>query len=668
MHTTSQLQQRIHQLREQINHHNQLYYVLDSPQISDAEYDQLLRELETLEGEHPELVTPDSPTQRVGAEPVAAFGVVEHPVPLLSLAKAFEADEMKAWHTRISRLLEGEPMDFVCELKMDGLAVSLTYIDGLLVTGATRGDGYRGENITQNLKTVRSIPIRLPADAPRQLEVRGEVFLSKPAFAKINKERAEADQPLFANPRNAAAGSVRQLDPRITARRPLDIFIYGLGYAEGQPIPKTHWETMQYLKSLGFKINPLNALFHDIPSVEAFCQRWVEKREKLPYDADGVVVKVNSLDQQNRLGIVGRDPRWAIAFKFPATQATTRLLDIGINVGRTGSINPYAILEPVSVGGAVVRRSTLHNEEDIHRKDIRIGDTVIVQRAGEVVPEVVAPVVGKRTGEEKVFEMPSHCPTCGSGLVKTEGEVMARCPNAACPAQVLELLKHFVSRGAMDIDGMGEKLATALFNAGLVKDMADIYYLDMEKLLGLDRMGEKVTSHVLDSIEKSKSRPFTRIIFALGIRYIGSETADLLARAFQNIEKLAEASLDDLLAVPGIGPKAAESVTTFFAQETNRRIIEKLQTAGVKLEAEAKEIREMPLSGQEFVVTGKLEAMSRTEAEAKVREMGGGVGSSVTKKTTYLVVGADPGSKLDKAKALGTNILSEEEFLRLIST
>jgi len=661
----SQIQEKAQRLREQINYHNSRYYVLDSPEISDAEYDKLLRELEEFEARFPELATPDSPTQRVGAAPVEGFGVVDHSVPLLSLAKSFDTEELRTWHSRISRLLGDEQIDFVCELKMDGLAVSLTYVDGILVSGATRGDGYRGENITQNLKTVRSIPLGLPPDAPRRLEVRGEVFLSKLAFAKINRERAAAGQPLFANPRNAAAGSVRQFDSKITARRPLDIFIYGLGYSD-RPTPPTHWESMQYLKSLGFKINPKNALFHDLAGVEAFCRRSVEEREKLPYDADGVVVKVNSFDQQERLGVVGRDPRWAIAYKFPATQATTRLLDIGINVGRTGTVNPYAILEPVSVGGAVVKRATLHNEGDIRRKDIRIGDTVIVQRAGEVVPEVVAPVIGKRTGSEKVFAMPLKCPSCGWGLVKPEGEAMARCPNAACPAQALELLKHFVSRGAMDIDGVGEKLCAALFEAGLVKDVADLYYLDMEKLTGMERMAEKSASNVLDSIRKSKTRPLARLIFALGIRQTGSETADILARAFGSIDRLAEASMDGLLAIPGIGPKTADSIVTFFAQETNRQIIAKLKMAGVKLKAEAKESREMPLSGQEFVVTGRLESMTRAEAEAKVRELGGGVGSSVTKKTTCLVAGADPGSKMDKAKALGTKILSEEEFLRLI--
>ena len=660
-----QVKKRIEELREQINYHNYRYYVLDSPEISDAEYDELMRELKELESKYPQFITPDSPTQRVGAAPLEEFGVVEHPVPLLSLGNAFNYDELKAWHGRISRLLGFSDFDLVCELKMDGLAVALTYEDWILTTGATRGDGYRGENITQNLKTIRSIPLSVPKSAPRKFEVRGEVFLSKKGFEQVNKERAEAGQPLFANPRNAAAGSVRQLDSRITASRPLDIYIYGLGYAEG-PVPDTHWETLEYLKSLGFKLNPHNARVSNIEEAEEYYQHWVEEREHLPYEADGVVVKVNSFALQQRLGSVGREPRWAIAYKFPATQATTKLLDIGINVGRTGTLNPYAILEPVQVGGAVVKRAALHNEEDIHRKDIRIGDTVIIQRAGEVIPEVVAPVVSKRTGEERIFVMPSKCPVCGTEVVKPEGEVMVRCPNAACPAQIYELLKHFVSRGAMDIDKIGEKLSAALLEAGLVKDVADLYFLTKEQLLSLERMGEKSASNVLASIEKSKDRPLSRVIFALGIRYVGSETAEILANEFGSIDRLAKASREELLAIPGIGPKAADSIIAFFKQETNLKIIEKLRKAGVRLEAEVSKPKELPLAGLEFVITGKLEAFTRNEAEAKIKELGGKVGSSVTKKTDYLVVGADPGSKLDKARALGTKTLTEEEFLRLL--
>jgi len=662
---------RVAELREQINYHNHRYYVLDSPEISDAEYDVLMAELRGLEEEYPELITPESPTQRVGAAPVEAFGVVDHPMPLLSLANVFSPDELLAWHKRISNLVPGREMDFVCELKLDGLAVALTYTEGRFTTGATRGDGYRGEDITQNLRTIKSIPLMVPKDAPRKFEVRGEVYLSKSGFEKLNRERAEEGQPLFANPRNAAAGSVRQLDPRVTAKRPLDIYIYGLGYAEGEgggekEMHPTHWETMGYLKSLGFKISPHNAYVPDISDVDKYYQRWVEERENLEFDADGVVIKVNSIELQRALGTVGHDPRWAVAYKFPAIQATTRLLDIGINVGRTGSLNPYAILEPVSVGGVTIKRAALHNEVDIRRKDIRIGDTVVVQRAGEVIPEVVAPVVSKRSGQERFFEMPARCPVCGGEVIKPEGEVMTRCTNASCPAQIYELLTHFVSRSAMDIDGVGEKLAAALLEEGLVKNVANLYYLRRQDLINLERMGEKSVQNMLDAIEGSKQRPLARVIFALGIRHVGAETAELLASHFGSIDRLANASTENLLEVPTIGPKIAESIVTFFRQKANRDIIEELRRAGVRLEEEAGKRKEMPLLGQEFVLTGRLEGFPRSEAEARIKELGGSVGSSVTKKTTHLVVGADPGSKLEKARALGTRLLNEEEFRSLL--
>jgi DNA ligase (NAD+) len=660
----------IEELREVINHHNYRYYVLDSPEISDAEYDELMRELKQLEAERPELVTPDSPTQRIGATPVEAFGVVEHPQPLLSLTNAFSYEELAAWHKRVSKLLGGRRFDLVCEPKIDGLAVALTYVDGLLVTGATRGDGYRGEDITQNLKTIRSIPLSVSREAPPRFEVRGEVYLPKAGFKKLNEERAKEELPLFANPRNAAAGSVRQLDSSITARRPLDIFIYGLGWAEGKAVPDTHWEIMQYLKSLGFKINPNIALRHSLDEAEKYYQSWLESREKSPYEADGIVAKVNSIALQQELGTVAHEPRWAIAYKFPATQGTTRLIDIGINVGRTGSLNPYAILEPVQVGGVVISSAALHNEEDIHRKDIRIGDWVVVQRAGEVIPEIVEPVVSRRTGKEKIFHMPGRCPVCGSEVIKPEGEAMHRCTNTACPSQALERIKHFVSRGAMDIDGVGEKLCQALFKAGLIKDAADLYYLTKEQLLSLERMADKSASNVLNSIEKSKDRPLARVVFALGITHVGDQYAELLAEHFHGIDDLAKASQEDLSTIPSIGPKIAESIVAFFRQKGNRQIIEKLGEAGVKLEREEVEEakpKELPLAGLEFVLTGKLESFSRSEAEAKIKALGGKSGSDVTKKTSYVVVGADPGSKLAKAQKLGIKTLSEAEFLNFLN-
>jgi len=660
--------EKIEQLRAEINRHNYRYHVLDSPEISDAEYDELMRELKQLEEQYPQFLTPDSPTQRVGAAPVEAFGVVEHPLPLLSLGNVFSKEELLAWYARTSKLLEGRQFDFVGEHKIDGLAVALTYINGQLTTGATRGDGFRGENITQNLRTIRSVPLSVPKEAPVRFEVRGEVFLPKAGFNKLNQERDEEGMPLFANPRNAAAGSVRQLDPRITAKRPLDIYIYMLGYVEGGTTPPTHWETMEYLKSLGFKVNPNNALLTSIDKVEEFHHTWVERRESLPYEADGIVVKLNSLDLQRQLGNIGHEPRWAIAYKFPAVQGTTRLIDIGISVGRTGTLNPYAILEPVSVGGVTIKQAALHNEGDIRRKDIRIGDTVIVQRAGEVIPQVVGPVVSKRSGQEKLFTMPSRCPVCGAEVVKPEDEVMYYCSNAACPAQAQQRIEHFVSRGAMDIRGIGKSLSTTLYDKGLVKNVADLYDLSNKRrqLIELEGMGEKSVDNLLETIDKSKARPLSRVIFAPGIHHVGEGTAQILAQEFPSLDDLAKATKEELMSIDTVGPKIADSVVTFFGQEENRSIIQRLKDAGVNPRAVKTEVDEMFLAGQEFVITGRLEAFSRQEAEARVRALGGSTGSSVTQKTTYLVVGADPGSKIARAQVLGTKQLTEEEFLRLL--
>ena len=668
MASIAEVKQRIQKLRELLNYHNYRYYVLDSPEASDAEYDELMRELKQLEEAHPELITPDSPTQRVGAAPVEAFGVVEHPQPLLSLANAFSDEELEAWHRRASNLLGGRNTDFVCELKIDGLAVALTYVNGLLEVGATRGDGYRGEDITQNLRTVKSIPLSVSGESPPRFEVRGEVYLPKTGFKKLNEERAKESLPLFANPRNAAAGSVRQLNSKITAQRPLDIFIYGLGWAEGKSVPDTHWEIMQYLKSLGFKINPNIALCHTIDEVKAYYAKWVQNQEELPYEADGVVVKINSIAFQIELGFVGREPRWAIAYKFPAVQGTTRLLDIGINVGRTGSLNPYAILGPVQVGGVVIKHAALHNEEDIHRKDIRIGDWVVIQRAGEVIPEIVEPIVSRRTGKEKVFHMPKTCPVCGAEVIKPEGEAMHRCTNTACPAQALESIKHFVSRGAMDIEGVGEKMSQILFEAGLIKDVGDLYSLKekREQLLNMEKLADKSVTNILNSIEKSKDRPLPRVIFALGIPNIGDETAELLAEHYTSLDDLARTTPEKLREIPSIGPKIADSIVAFFRQEQNKKIIEKLRKAGVKVKVEKIVAKELPLAGLEFVITGTLEVFPRQEAETKIKALGGKAGSDVTRKTTYLVVGADPGSKLARAQALGTKTLTEAEFLKLL--
>jgi DNA ligase (NAD+) len=667
---------KIEKLRTEINRHNYLYYVQDSPEISDAEYDGLMQELKRLEDAYPQFLTPDSPTQRVGAAPLEAFGVVEHPFPLLSLANAFSDDDLMAWYNRLIKLVGSRPFDFVCEHKIDGLAVALTYVNGQFVTGATRGDGYRGENITQNLRTIRSIPLSVPKDAPPRFEVRGEVYLSKPGFEKLNKEREIEGEPLFANPRNAAAGSVRQLDSRITAKRPLDIFIYMLGYAEGKATPATHWETMQWLKSLGFKVNPYMRLIKNIEGTLEYFRNWEKQRESLPYQADGIVVKLNQISLQNELGDVGREPRWAMAYKPPAIQATTKLLDIGISVGRTGTLNPYAILEPVAVGGVTIKNATLHNEDDIHRKDVRIGDTVIIQRAGEVIPEVVGPVLDKRTGKEKEFDFLKRiynkdkgrpaCPECGGEIVKPEGEVMYYCSNAACPAQAQLRIEHFASKGAMDIRGVGENISATLFTQGLVKNAADLYYLKAEQLAELEKMGEKSAANIINAINNSKNRPLARLIFALGIRHVGEEMAETLANDFRSIDALAAASRERLMDISAIGPKIADSIIAFFREEDNLKIIERLKAAGVKTEETTLKQANLPLSGKEFVVTGKLESFTRQEAEAKIKELGGSAKDNVTRKTDYVVYGTDPGSKLTRAKELGIKTINKKEFLKLI--
>jgi DNA ligase (NAD+) len=676
MEEPNKVKDRIEQLKAQVNYYAYRYYVLDSPEISDAEYDQLMQELQQLEEKYPQFRTPDSPTQRVGAAPVEAFGVVEHPRPLLSLANAFSDEELLAWYTRTLRLT-GQRFNMACEHKIDGLAVALTYANGQLVTGATRGDGFRGENITQNLRTIHSIPLSVPKDTPPRFEVRGEVYLPKAGFHKLNEERAAEGLPVFANPRNAAAGSVRQLDPRITARRPLDIYVYALGWAEGKATPDSHWETMQNLKSWGFKINPNNALASTIEQAEEYYRSWVHRREGLPYEADGIVIKVDSIPFQESLGDVGHEPRWAIAYKFPAVQGTTRLKEIRVSVGRTGTLNPYAVLEPVAVGGVTIRQAALHNEDDIRRKDIREGDWVYIQRAGEVIPEVVGPIVGRRTGEEKEFNLLQKifdkekrrpaCPVCGAEVYKPEDEVMYYCTNATCPAQVQARLELFTSRGAMDIRGIGESMSALLLHEGLVKDVADLYYLKEEALLKLERMGEKSVANIMNAINRSKDRPLARVIYALGIRHIGEQMAQLLADHFNSIDELANASEEQLMTTPTVGPKIAESIVAFFRQKENRRLIEKLRKAGVKLaEAKAVEARELPLAGQEFVITGTLKSFSREVAREKIKALGGVAKDNVTRQTTYLVVGADPGSKLVRAQALGIKQITEVELLRLL--
>ena len=659
--------ERARQLREEINRHNRLYYVLDRPEISDADYDILMRELRALEEQNPDLVTPDSPTHRVGAPPAEGFAEVQHPVPMLSLSNAFNEEELRAWHRRATALLDGAEFDMVCELKIDGLAVALTYRDGILIHGATRGDGYRGEDVTRNLRTIRSIPLSVPAEAPGAFEVRGEVYFPRSQFDRLNEERAAQGLPTYANPRNTAAGSLRQLDSRITAQRPMGIFVYGLGYAEGGDMPDNHWDTMEMLASFGFRVNVHNAVCQTIEEVEAYYRRWLDEIGGQDYAADGVVVKVNSLRYQDALGFVGREPRWATAYKFPATQVVTRLLDIGINVGRTGSLNPFAVLEPVDVNGAMVKLATLHNEDDIRRKDIRIGDWVVVERAGEVIPQVVGPVTERRTGEEREFAMPERCPVCGVPVVRAEGEAATRCPNAACPAQLFELLKHFVSRGAMDVEGMGERLCQSLLDAGLVRDIADVYGITRDDLLPLERMAEKSADNIMAAIERSKQRPLARVLFALGITHVGSEMAETLASHYRNLWRLFRATEAELEAIAGVGPKIAESVASYFQDEASRPTLRKLQRAGVRLVDDSpQETLERPLAGLQFVVTGRLASLTRSQAEARIKELGGSVSSGVSRKTAYLVAGEDAGSKLDQARKLDTALLDEAAFLEMI--
>ncbi len=655
------------ELRREINFNNHRYYVLDDPVISDPEYDRLLQELQELESEYPELLTADSPTQRVGGAPAEGFTQVQHSAPMLSLANAFNREDLENWLRRIKALVNGAKFDLVCELKIDGLAVNLTYENGVFSQGATRGDGRVGEDVTQNLRTIKTIPLSLLEGAPTRLEVRGEVYLPVPEFRRLNEERKEQGEPLYANPRNTGAGSVRQLDPKVTASRNMAVWIYSLGGVNA-PVP-SHWEALEWLGSLGFRTNPHNRLCRNIQEVIDYYDHWVEARHGLPYEADGVVIKVSPLALQARLGVAGREPRWAIAYKFPAEQAVTRLLEIGINVGRTGSLNPYAVLEPVVVSGATVRNASLHNEEDIHRKDIRVGDIVTIERAGDVIPHVLGPVLDQRPPGTAEFHMPSHCPECGTAIVKPEDEAMHRCPNASCPAQFFELLKHFVSKGATDIDGLGEQWCRIFIDQGLVSDLADFYSLRKDQLLELDRMGDKLATRIMANIEESKQKPLPRLLFALGIIHVGSEIAELLTQAYNSIDEISDATEEELAEIPGIGPKIAESIASYFQMEANQNVISKLRASGVKLEQEHRQVSTegLPLAGQTFVVTGTLAGYSRSEAQSRIKDLGGKITSSVTKDTNYLVVGESPGSKLAAAERLGTEVLDEEKFVKFLA-
>jgi DNA ligase (NAD+) len=668
---SQETRQRIERLREVIRRHNYLYHVLDAPEISDAEYDALLSELRELEQAHPEWVTADSPTQRVGGQVQEQFAKVEHPAPVLSLGNAFSADEVRAWHERILRLLpSGTPLQFVVEPKIDGLTVVLQYEAGQFVLGATRGNGEVGEDITLNLRTIRALPLRIPVDAPHlaapsRLVVRGEAYMPLADFDALNRAQEQIGEKTFANPRNAAAGSLRQLDTSITAARPLRLFTYAIVVSEGIECP-TQWEVLHYLQRMGFPVNPDMALFEDIEETIDYCERWMEKRDQLTYEVDGVVIKVNDLQTQNLLGVVGKDPRGKIAFKFPAREATTRLLDVGINVGRTGTLNPFAILEPVELGGVRIERATLHNFEDIARKDIRIGDTVVIKRAGDVIPQVEKPIVDLRTGNERVITIPDRCPVCEERAIKPEGEVAVYCVNPACPAQLVQRIVHWAS--TMDIEGFGERLAEQFVEQGLLHDVADLYYLQRDDIMELPGFAEKSTDNLLAAIEASKNCSLSQLFAALGIRGIGYTVAQTLAQHFLSVDALAQAPQETLQSIPGLGPVNSANIVAFFARERTRQLIDKLRLAGLKMEQEVSAApASLPLSGMIFVISGTLPSWTRQEAQEAIEQSGGRVTSSVSKNTTYLLLGENPGSKLDRARELGVQAISETELRRLIA-
>lgn len=653
---------RIAELREQIAYHEKKYYVDNDPQISDYEFDQLMAELRRLEEAYPEFITPDSPTQRVGEKPVEGFPTVEHRRPMLSLDNCYDVEELKEFDERIRKLLPGEKIEYVCELKIDGLSISITYLDGRYHQAVTRGDGFRGDDVTAQVKTIRSLPLTIPAKG--EVEVRGEVYLSYEAFRKINQEREKNGEPLFANPRNAAAGSIRLLDPKEVARRNLDLYLYYI-FVNGEEFP-SQWENLQQLKKFGFKTNPHNRLCHSLDEVIDYYREWTEKRDKLEYDVDGVVVKVNSTRQRELLGSTAKSPRWAIAFKFPARQATTRIKDIIIQVGRTGALTPVAILEPVQISGTTISRCTLHNEEELKRKDIRIGDYVLIERSGDVIPHVVSVMKERRTGQEKPVIWPKHCPVCHSAIYKEEGEAISRCINPSCPARIRESILHFASRRAMNIEGLGEALVDQLLNAGLVKQIPDLYSLKYEDLVRLERMGPKSAQNLLSQIEDSKSRELWRLIFALGIRHVGEKMAQAIARKFRDLERLAAASEEELMDIEDVGPKVARSIVFFFKQPENRKMLARLKSAGLNFKEKEEKAGPKPLEGLTFVLTGTLSSMTRDQAKEIIEKLGGSVGSSVSRKTDYLIVGEDPGSKLEKARELGVKTLNEQEFLKLI--
>jgi DNA ligase (NAD+) len=662
-----EIKTRVTDLKADIERHNHLYYVMDEPEISDREYDQLMRELLQLETEYLELQTPDSPTQRVGGKPLAMFASVKHRVPLLSLDNAFSDEELRAFDQRIKRGLNTDAdIEYVTELKIDGLTVALTYENGLLVQAATRGDGVTGEDVTANVKTIKSIPLRLSNGQQVNLGVRGEVYLKKNDFEALNRERQRTGEPPFANPRNIAAGSLRQLDPKITASRPLDAFFYDILYLEGRQAV-TQWDGFQLLKEYKLKVNPYAKICPDIEAAIDFCEYWIEHREELSYEIDGIVIKTNSIQAQEQLGFTAKAPRSKIAYKFPAQQVETKVSDIIVNVGRTGAVTPTAVLEPVKVAGSTISRATLHNEDNIREKDIRIGDQVIIQKAGDVIPEVVRSLPEKRNGTERIFSMPEKCPECGAEVYREPGEAVARCIGATCPAQLREGIIHFVSREAMDIQGLGEAIIIQLIEAGLIHDVADLYKLGYDGLVKLERFGAKSANNLLKAIVESKSNNLSRLLFGLGIRHVGAGAARELATYFGSLANLMEASYEELTAIVTIGPKIAASIVKYFEEPHNRELINKLIDLGLNIvESAVNAAVPQTLSGKTVVVTGSLENYGRSEIEEIIRLHGGKAASSVSKSTDYVVVGKDPGSKYEKAQTLGVKIIDEAEFIKLL--
>ena len=662
------IKKEIEKLRDTIRHNDHLYYVLNKPKVSDREYDALYRKLKDLEDAHPEFITPDSPTQRVGGKPAESFPVVKHIVPMMSMDNTYSADELKEFDERVKKNLKNEKYEYAAELKFDGVSISLLYENGIWVRGATRGDGVEGDDVSNNLKTIRSIPLSFKdkvKKVPKRIEIRGEVYMTKIGLEEINREKEKRSEELFANPRNAAAGSLKLLDPGIVAKRHLNIFIWGIGRCEGIDF-KTQVEVFEYLKDAGFRVSPHFKLCENIEDVIEYCDSWEPKRDKLEFEIDGMVVKVNDLVQQEKLGLTSKSPRWAIAYKFPAEKALTEIKDIIIQVGRTGTITPVAILKPVHLSGTTVSRATLHNFDEIERLDAKIGDKVYVEKSGEIIPKVLSVAKEKRTGKEKGLPLPTTCPVCGSRLHRAINEVAIRCENVGCPAQIKERILHFASRGAMDIENMGDAITNQLVDKKLIKDYAGLYYLKSEDIKILERMAEKSAANLLNAIEKSKASELNRLIYALGIRHVGEHAAWVLANHFEGIEKLSRASVEELTRINEIGPVMAESINDFFNNKENLKVLKKLKDAGIKMSGGPLKKKGGELEGKTLVVTGTLKDFSRNEAEDLIRKLGGNPSSSVSKATDFLVAGAEPGSKLDRAKALGVEIIDEDEFKKMV--